>query len=46
MPRGRVPEGESALNNAERQARYRARHTQPPVVAAARRKPADRRPRP
>jgi hypothetical protein len=26
MPRGRQPEGEHALTNAERQARYRARH--------------------
>ena len=26
MPRGRQPEGENALSNAERQARYRARH--------------------
>jgi hypothetical protein len=26
MPRGRQPQGEQALTNAERQARYRARH--------------------
>lgn len=26
MPRGREPEGEAPLSNAERQARYRARH--------------------
>lgn len=26
MPRGREPEGETALSNAERQARWRARH--------------------
>ena len=26
MPRGRQPQGEQALSNAERQARYRARH--------------------
>ena len=26
MPRGRQPEGETTLSNAERQARYRARH--------------------
>ena len=39
MPRGRKPEGEQALSNAERQARYRARHMaspslSPPVHAA------------
>ena len=35
MPRGREPEGETALSNAERQARYRARRQgeQPPIVA-------------
>jgi hypothetical protein len=34
MPRGRQPEGEAALSNAERQARYRARRLslQPPGV--------------
>ena len=34
MPRGREPEGQIALTNAERQARYRARRSapQPPVV--------------
>ena len=34
MPRGREPEGETALSNAERQARYRARRQgeQPPIV--------------
>jgi len=34
MPRGREPEGEIALTNAERQARYRARREaeQPPVI--------------
>ncbi len=34
MPRGREPEGDTALTNAERQARYRARRSapQPPVV--------------
>ena len=26
MPRGRKPQGEQALSNAQRQARYRARH--------------------
>lgn len=32
MPRGRKPQGTQALSNAERQARYRARHAlaQPP----------------
>ncbi len=34
MPRGRKPEGESALSSAERQARYRARqHTATPPTA-------------
>ena len=33
MPRGRRPEGQTALTNAERQARYRARRTQPPPPA-------------
>jgi hypothetical protein len=34
MPRGRDPEGSTALTNAERQARYRARRSmpQPPVT--------------
>ncbi|HUB48660.1 MAG TPA: hypothetical protein VMB73_27090 [Acetobacteraceae bacterium] len=34
MPRGREPEGQTALTNAERQARYRARKQarQPPQV--------------
>jgi hypothetical protein len=47
MPRGRQPEGEHALGNAERQARYRARRLaeQPPPVVHYRR-PADRRARP
>jgi hypothetical protein len=47
MPRGRKPEGEASLSNAERQARYRARHqsSEPSVVIRARR-PIDRRPRP
>jgi len=46
MPRGRQPEGEHALSDAERQARYRARQLakqKPPVVRF--RKPADRRSR-
>jgi hypothetical protein len=47
MPRGREPEGEQALSNAERQARYRARHlAQPAPVATRPRRPADRRSRP
>ena len=46
MPRGSRPEGETAMSNAERQARYRARHKQEPSVAARPRRPADRRPRP
>jgi hypothetical protein len=47
MPRGRKPDGEQALSNAERQARYRARHTTPPVPVVARaRRAADRRSRP
>ncbi len=47
MPRGRQPEGEHALSNAERQARYRARHqaSQQPVMIR-RRDAADRRRRP
>ena len=46
MPRGRHPEGEHALSDAERQARYRARQLaqhKPPVVHYGR--PADRRSR-
>ena len=50
MPRGREPEGEIALTNAERQARYRARRlaSQPPSTLkhrspAARRSRAKRR---
>ncbi len=47
MPRGRKPEREQALSNAERQARYRARHmTSPSPVAAHPHRPADRRSRP
>jgi hypothetical protein len=46
MPRGRKPEGEHALSNAERQARYRACHSKQlaPVVIRKRR-PVDRRSR-
>jgi hypothetical protein len=47
MPRGRKPAGEQALSNAERQARYRARHMALPAPVATRpRRPADRRSRP
>ena len=47
MPRGRNPDGEHALSNAERQARHRARRvTQPVAVIARKRRPADRRSRP
>ena len=46
MSRGRSPEGETALSNAERQARYRDRHKQGPVVVVQSHKPVDRRPRP
>ncbi len=46
MPRGRTPEGESAMRNAERQARCRARCAAPPPVAATTRRPIDRRSRP
>ena len=46
MPRGRQPEGEQPLSNAERQARYRARREvqgAKPVIRY--RRPADRRTR-
>ncbi|HVB69345.1 MAG TPA: hypothetical protein VNE67_15970 [Acetobacteraceae bacterium] len=47
MPRGRQPEGEHALSNAERQARYRVRHpTHPSAPVVSRRRPTDRRTRP
>ncbi len=47
MPRGRKPEGEQALSNAERQARYRDRHPSPPMPGVIRRRAAsDRRSRP
>jgi hypothetical protein len=36
MPRGRKPAGEQALSNAERQARYRARHMTEPVTVVTR----------
>jgi len=47
MPRGRQPQGEHPLSNAERQARYRASHqagNPKPVIRY--RRPADRRTRP
>ena len=46
MPRGCKPEGERALSNAERQARYRARqHDQMPTPKIRYRWPVDRRSR-
>jgi hypothetical protein len=45
MPRGRKPEAEQALSNAERQARFRARRAAQQPQAAIRRRPADRRSR-
>lgn len=46
MPRGRHPEGEHPLNNAERQARYRARRKARQAAPIVRyRKLADRRTR-
>jgi hypothetical protein len=46
MPRGREPEGEIALTNAERQARFRARRSapQPPVIIKQPRPPRCSRP--
>lgn len=38
MPRGRKPQGETPLTNAERQARYRARQHQPPAPSRVRAK--------
>jgi len=47
MPRGRQPQGEHPLSNAERQARYRARHqAEKPKPVIRYRHPADRRTRP
>ena len=47
MPKGRLPDGERALSNAERQARYRARHQAQQAAPVVRyRRPADRRTRP
>ena len=46
MPRGRQPQGEHALSDAERQARYRARQLAEQASPVVRyRKPADRRSR-
>ena len=43
MPRGRKPDGEHAMSNAERQARHRARHlTQPSPIGTRARRPTDR----
>ena len=51
MPSGRQPEGHAALTNAERQARYRARRSepqppapQPPVIITPPRPPRRSRP--
>lgn len=47
MPRGRQPQGEHALSNAERQARHRARRQAEDTAPAIRsRRPTDRRSRP
>jgi hypothetical protein len=47
MPRGRQPDGQHALSNAERQARYRVRHyAEPPQPVVRYRRPTDRRARP
>ena len=46
MPRGRQPQGEHALSDAERQARYRARQLAEQASPVVRyRRPADRRSR-
>jgi hypothetical protein len=46
MPRGRQPQGEQALSNAERQARYRARREAEHAAPVLRyRRPNDRRSR-
>ena len=46
MPRGRHPKGEHPLSNAERQARYRARHEAEHATPVTRyRRPNDRRSR-
>ena len=44
MPRGRKPDGEAPLSNAERQARYRSRHLMAQSAGMVRaRQPVDRR---
>jgi hypothetical protein len=46
MPRGQKPQGDHALSNVERQARYRERRlTQPIPVVTRTRRPIDRRSR-
>ena len=46
MPRGRPPQGDRPLSDAERQARYRARRqAQQPAPIVRYRRPADRRTR-
>ena len=46
MPRGRQPDGEHALSNAERQARYRAgRQSKQSISRVRYHRPADRRTR-
>jgi hypothetical protein len=47
VPRGRQPQSEHPLSNAERQARYRASHqAEKPKPVIRYRRPADRRTRP
>jgi hypothetical protein len=46
MPKGRQPEGDQPLSNAERQARYRARRSDQQAPPRHARKRADRRSRP
>lgn len=47
MPRGRLPQGDHKLSDAERQARHRARRqAQQPAPIVRYRRPADRRTRP
>jgi len=47
MPRGRQPQDEYPLSNAERQARWRVRHqAKKPAPVIRYRRPADRRTRP
>ncbi len=43
MPRGRKPQGQAALSNAERQARHRARRLAPQPPVAIQRQTAGRR---